>query len=392
PQYRLFYKNNAIGLELESFILPEAGKSLTWVNSNFASLGGSPIEYLENRVCDEVRKKPAITAHEKRLNTASTRNDVRSCFHMVNVVRMLNPRFRSQDKSYLINDLNEDIRKAVDQHLDRIIRALDLVTEVKIQMEKRTKLKELDEAARDLRKAGRMVIPKLIPATGKNDEPGRTLFLAEGDSAIAGLRPARNPRTHALFPLRGKPLNVKGMSLAKAIQNEEMKNLVSIVNLPLNGQIKSQEELNYEKICIITDADYDGYAIRSLMISFFYEYWPELFKMGVIHMASAPLYEVEVANPDKKRKVFFCIDDNEFDALVKKIKQSGSTMVRKKRNKGLGETGKEAMRFTVENCVSKVEIKNAKEAEKTQDLWFHKDYAEERRKAISAYAQLFFES
>ncbi|MBN8218758.1 MAG: DNA gyrase subunit B [Spirochaetes bacterium] len=394
PYFRLLYKgaDPKSGLLLESFFLPGEGKNLTWVNSNFASLGGSAVEYLENRVCDEVRKKPAIQALEKRLKTDASRRDVRACFHMISNWRLLNPRFRSQDKSYLINDLNEEIRQAVDKNLDKLIKELDLVNEVKIQMEKRVKMKDLEDASRDLRKAGRMVIPKLIPCTGGDEEAGRTLFIAEGDSAIAGLRPVRDPRTHALFPLRGKPLNVKGMSLARAVQNEEIKNLVAILNLPLTGKLESKESVGYERIAIITDADYDGYAIRSLMVSFFYEYWPDLFRMGLVYLCSAPLFEVEVQNPRKEKKVFFCIDDGEYDKLVKKVKETGSVMVRKKRNKGLGETGKEAMRYTIDHCMSRIDIKNEREAKKTQELWFHRDFAEDRRKAISEYAALFFEA
>ncbi|MBE8352125.1 hypothetical protein IQA78_16625, partial [Leptospira borgpetersenii serovar Hardjo-bovis] len=103
-----------------------------------------------------------------------------------------------------------------------------------------------------LKKASRMNIPKLMPPTGKQGDPGRVLFVAEGDSAIAGLRPARNPKLHGLFPLRGKPLNCKGLSIAKAIANEELKNIVAIVGLPLDQKVKSLDELNYEKVSIIT--------------------------------------------------------------------------------------------------------------------------------------------
>lgn len=390
--YRMIYENPESNISLETFFVAGSGKSLTWVNSNFASLGGSPIEYLENRICDEIRKKPGIAVLEKKLKVPSTRNDVRNCFHIFNNLHMLQPRFKSQDKSYLINDINEEIRQAVDQHLDKIIKKLDLLNEVKRQMERRSHMKALDQAEKDLRKANRFSIPKLIPPTSKLRDGARILFIGEGDSAIAGLRPARDPKTHGLFPLRGKPLNVKGMPLAKAMANEEVKNLIAILGLPINEKIKSIEDLNYDKVSIITDADYDGYAIRSLMLSFFYEYWPELFTLNFVHYSSAPLYEVEVKNAENKVKLFYCIDDVEYDALMIKIKESGSTMVRKKRNKGLGETSKEAMRYAIESCITVVTIPDKKKAAYTQNLWFDKDEAAARRKVISEYAQLFFEA
>ncbi|TGK35902.1 DNA gyrase subunit B [Leptospira gomenensis] len=391
--YKMDYlaPGSASQLHLETYLVIGQNKNLTWVNSIFAPQGGSAIEYLENRICDEVRKKSQITALEKKLKTSSTRNDVRNCFHMYVNARLLNPRFKSQDKSYLINDLNEEIRNAVDKHLDKFIKKTGLLEEIKLQMEKRTQLKAFEDAQKGLKKASRMNIPKLMPPTGKPGDPGRVLFVAEGDSAIAGLRPARNPKLHGLFPLRGKPLNCKGMSIAKAIANEELKNIVAILGLPLDQKVKSIDELNYEKISIITDADFDGYAIRSLMLSFFYEYWPELFELGFIHISSAPLYEVDVKFGDKKKETVFCIDDKDYDELIKRVEKSGGEITRKKRNKGLGETGKEAMKFAVEECMTKITIGNKKDASKVQNLWFHKDFAEQRRDAISEYAMSVIE-
>lgn len=386
--YKMDYsdKSAASQIHMDTYVVVGQNKTLTWVNSIFCPQGGSAIEYLENRICDEVRKKSQIVSLEKKLNTQCTRNDVRSCFHMYVNLRILNPRFKSQDKSYLINDLNEDIRKAVDKHLDKLVKKTGLLEEIKMVMERRTQLKQLEDAQKGLRKASRNNIPKLMPPTGKPTDSGRVLFVAEGDSAIAGLRPARNPKLHGLFPLRGKPLNCKGMSLAKAMQNEEIKNIVAILGLPLDQKVKSIDELHYDRVSIITDADFDGYAIRSLMLSFFYEYWPELFELEFIHISSAPLYEVDVKWKDNKKETIFCIDDAEYDKLVTRVNKQGGEITRKKRNKGLGETGKEAMKYAVDHCMTTITLGNKKGAKNMQDLWFHKDYADKRRDAISEYS------
>ncbi|MCG6143344.1 toprim domain-containing protein [Leptospira bandrabouensis] len=391
--YKLDYadKTSSSQIHMDTYVVVGQNKTLTWVNSIFCPQGGSAIEYLENRLCDEIRKKSQIVSLEKKLNTQCTRNDVRSCFHMYVNLRILNPRFKSQDKSYLINDLNEDIRKSVDKHLDKLLKKTGLIEEIKMVMERRTQMKQLEDAQKGLRKASRNNIPKLMPPTGKPNDPGRILFVAEGDSAIAGLRPARNPKLHGLFPLRGKPLNCKGMSLAKAMQNEEMKNIVAIVGLPLDQKVKSIDELHYDRISIITDADFDGYAIRSLMLSFFYEYWPELFDLGFINISAAPLYEVDVKWKDAKKETVFCIDDSDYDKLVAKVNKQGGEITRKKRNKGLGETGKEAMKYAVDHCMTTITVGNKKTAKNTQDLWFHKDYAEKRREAISEYSMSVIE-
>ena len=329
--YKADYKDidSKSKIDLELYLAIGDNKNLTWVNSTFASQGGSAIEYLENRICDEVRKKSQIIALEKKLKTNCTRNDIRHCFHMYVNLKILNPRFKSQDKSYLINDLNEDIRKMLDKHLDKFIKKTNLLEEVKLQIEKRTQIKAFEDAQKGLKKASRAKIPKLISPTGKLNEKGRVLFVAEGDSAIAGLRPVRNPTIHGLFPLRGKPLNCKGVPLFKAMMNEELKNIVAILGLPIEGKVKDLSGLNYEKVSIITDADFDGYSIRSLMLSFFYEYWPELYELGFIHISNAPLYEVDVKIKNKKQ-TFFCIDDADYDKLIQDISKKNGEVTRKR--------------------------------------------------------------
>ena len=389
--YRIFYQNETEKLNLEVFVVGKQGKNLSWVNANFASLGGSAIEYLENRICDEVRKKPSIVALEKRLKMSCQRGDVRNCFHLYTNLKMLNPRFKSQDKSYIINEINEDIRLAVKMHLDRMIKATDLVENVKKEIEKKAQIKSLEFAEKNLKRISRSLIPKFIPCTTKKKDVQTTLFIAEGDSAVAGIRPVRDPKSHGLFPLRGKPLNVKGMPITKAMENEEIKNIISILNLPIHEKVKDLQQLNFSRVSIITDADYDGYAIRSLIFNFFFEYWPELFSLGFIYMTFAPLYEIELQNEQKKNKKIFCLDDEEYEKAIEENNKKKFTLKNKKRNKGLGETSKEAMHYAINQCFLKVNVEDYQQSLETQNLWFHKQYAENRKQAISDYAKLFFE-
>lgn len=94
---------------------------------------------------------------------------------------------------------------------------------------------------------------------------------------------------------------------------------------------------------------------------------------------------------DKKKETVFCIDDKDYEDLMKRVEKNGGEITRKKRNKGLGETGKEAMKFAVDECMTKITIGNKKDASKIQNLWFHKDFAEQRRDAISEYAMSVIE-
>lgn len=391
PYYKLIHEDATHGFFLESFLVAAEGRTLSWVNGNFISLGGSPIEYFENRLCDELRKKPALLQAEKKLSLTASRNDVRSCFHVYHTFRVNQPRFRSQDKSYFINDLKEILRLAIDEHLERIIRKLDLVNAVKAKMQKRSQVKEFLRAEKDLRHTNRSLIPKFVAANSRSAKDKKTLIIAEGDSALASLRPVRDPKLHALFPLRGKPLNVRGMPLAKAMLNQEVRNIISIINLPLQGDKLKLEQLHFRYICIMTDADYDGYAIRSLILSFFFEYWPKIFSLDLIYVAKAPLYEVEILNKAKQKKIFYCQNDSEYKSLIEKTSSHECQLLRKKRNKGLGETSRAAMLWTLAHGFYPIAMAQETKARNLQNLWFHKDYAAQRRKAISSYKNLFLE-
>ena len=185
-------------------------------------------------------------------------------------------------------------------------------------------------------------------------------------------------------------MNCKGMAIAKALANEELKNIVAILGLPINDKLTDSDVIHYERVSIITDADFDGYAIRSLMLSFFYEYWPELFQLGFINITTAPLYEVELKE-GKEKEIIFCVDDTDYERLMKQIKKDGREMVRKKRNKGLGESSVAAMKYAVNECLMEIRLDNPRKSNNIQNLWFHKQMAEQRRKAISEYAGTIYD-
>ncbi len=126
------------------------------------------------------------------------------------------------------------------------------------------------------------------------------------------------------------------------------------------------------------------------MLSFFYEFWPELFSMGFVNITTAPLYEVEVQN-GKSKEVLFCVDDAAYDKLVRQVQKEGREIVRKKRNKGLGESSINAMKFAVQECLVEIREDNSRKSDKIQNLWFHKKMAEDRRRAISEYAGTIYD-
>ncbi|WFU48842.1 DNA topoisomerase IV subunit B [Sinorhizobium terangae] len=203
---------------------------------------------------------------------------------------------------------------------------LDWVVERAEERVRRRKEKEVNRktAVRKLR------LPGKLADCSQNTAEGAELFIVEGDSAGGSAKQARNRANQAILPLRGKILNVASAGREKLSANQQIADLIQALGCGTRSKYRD-EDLRYERVIIMTDADVDGAHIASLLITFFYQEMPELIRGGHLYLAVPPLYRLSQGS-----KTFYARDDAHREELMR-TEFNGRGKVEIGRFKGLGE-------------------------------------------------------
>ncbi len=202
------------------------------------------------------------------------------------------------------------------------------------------------------------LVGKLASCTGR-DAKKNELFIVEGDSAGGSAKQARNRRFQAILPLRGKPLNAERKRIDQVLANEEIRSLISALDTGIGEEDFNIEDLKYDKIIILSDADQDGAHIRAILLTFFFRYMRELITEGHVYIGMPPLYKLS-----KKDKVVYAYDDYELQVAAQNFGKGYDLQ----RYKGLGEMNPEQLWQTTMNpetrTLMRVTIENISEAER----------------------------
>lgn len=199
--------------------------------------------------------------------------------------------------------------------------------------------------ARDVKRKSatkKLRLPGKLADCSRKGSDDTELFIVEGDSAGGSAKQARNRETQAILPLKGKILNVESATMDKILRNAEITDLCTALGVGLGKKFEI-DDLRYERVVIMTDADVDGAHIAALLITFFYRYTPGLIDQGRLYMAMPPLYKLTQGG-----KIAYAIDDEHKDQLLA-TEFNGRGKVEIGRFKGLGEMMASQLKDTTMN-------------------------------------------
>ncbi len=308
---------------------------------------------------------------------------------IINVYLQGDVEFQGQTKGRLNSDITSQVEAVVKHSLEHFLHDHQSIGDtvanrVILAAQARIASRQAkDSVHRKTHISHRLNLPGKLSDCASTDREESELFICEGDSAGGSSKQARDRKTQAILPIRGKILNVETATQDKILSNAEIKNIVSALGTGIEPKF-DYDKLRYGKIILMTDADVDGAHICSLLLTFFYRFMPQLILKGHLFIAQPPLYRI-----DAGKKLYYAVDDKEKDKIVRTLNGAKYDVGR---FKGLGEMPSEDLKTTTmdksKRTLIKVAIANPRETDKTFDRLMGKE-AQHRFKFIKERAPFF---
>ncbi len=338
---------------------------------------------LTRAINESARRNKVIKEKDPNL----TGDDLKEGMTAVISVKLPEPQFEGQTKTKLGNG---EIKGIVDSiFYDGLMAEIDERPDIlKPVVEKAIKARLAREAAKKARElvrrktalAGLDLPGKLADCSSRNPEECE-IFIVEGDSAGGSAKQGRDRNFQAILPLRGKILNVEKARIDKALDNQEIRTIIQALGAGV-GDDFNVENIRYNKVFVMTDADVDGAHIRTLLLTLFYRFMPRLIDRGHLYVAQPPLYRVQAG-----KEIHYCFSEKELKTLQESMKSRKLSI---QRYKGLGEMNPEQLWETTMDPATRtckrVEVEDAVTAEEYFSILMG-DKVEPRREFIETHAK-----
>ncbi|MCF8720510.1 DNA gyrase/topoisomerase IV subunit B [Nitrospina gracilis] len=338
----------------------------------------------------------AIRAYIERRNllpkgiSGITGDDVKEgLVAIINVYLQGDVEFQGQTKGRLNSDITSQVDSVVRHSLEDFLNTHQtqgdaLASRIILAAQARIASRQAkDSVNRKSNISHRLNLPGKLSDCSSTLRDESELFICEGDSAGGSSKQARDRKTQAILPIRGKILNVETATKDKILANQEIQNIISALGTGIEPNF-NYEKLRYGKIILMTDADVDGAHICTLLLTFFYRFMPRLIHQNHLYIAQPPLYRI-----DAGKKTFYAIDDKEKDKIVSKLNGAKYEVGR---FKGLGEMPSSDLKTTTmdkgNRTLIRVTIADDKNTDVTFDRLMGKD-AQNRFKFIKEKAVFF---
>ncbi|MDD5796879.1 MAG: toprim domain-containing protein [Oscillospiraceae bacterium] len=347
-------------------------------NSSWLEYGGAPEAAVKNafvyQIDNYLKQNNKYNKTDKKINFA----DVEDCLVIVISSFSSVTSYENQTKKAITNKgiqeaMTEFLRHQLEVYfIENPLEAEKIASQVLINKRSRedaekTRLNIKKKLSGNLDITNR--VAKFVDCRSK-DVSKRELFIVEGDSALGSCKQARDPDFQALMPIRGKILNCLKVGYDKIFKSEIITDLLKVMGCGVEVKSKANKKLSnfdinqlrWNKIILCTDADVDGFHIRTMLLTMIYRLTPTLIEQGKVFIAESPLYEITT-----KKQVYFAYDEAEKEKFLKEIGDEKFTI---QRSKGLGENEADMMNFTTMNPATRRLIKvMTDDAAKTAEMF-----------------------
>ncbi len=364
----------------------------TFVNNINTREGGTHLIGFKaalTRVFNEYLKKSKLA---KKIDTSFSGEDVREGITAVLSIKVPQPQFEGQTKTKLGNSeikgiVESLVNQKLNDYFDEFPDVVDAILEKAVLA---ARARVAARKARDLTRRKSFLegsgLPGKLADCSEKDPSLCEVYIVEGDSAGGSAKQGRNREFQAILPLWGKMLNVEKSRVDKVLGNEKLQPIITSIGANIGSEFDSSK-VRYHKIIIMADADVDGSHIRTLLLTFFFRYMPELYEKGYIYLAMPPLYKITYG-----KTIRYAYDEKDRDKIFTELGiSSGDSKVGIQRYKGLGEMNPAQLWDTTMNpetrSLVQIKMDDAVEADTIFSMLMGED-VEPRRRFIEENALL----